>query len=433
MPKQMAYKSGNIIFFTGDKDERIFILQSGSVELKAVDIRTKMAVTEMVKQGEFFGVKNALVHKPRTDTARALSDCLVVMITVQEFEKNISPNKELMEKMMINFSKTLRSLHYDTETLLGMEEFKGEKEEGMLAIAKAYYNSERYYTAVDMAEKIIRDIPEPKNKDAVSEFIGAARVKASAMAEQEMKEAVITTETDESESRAIKQFSNPVFNRFSKKYTDGTVIISELTKAKSFYFVQSGAVVIEKYINGVMKRYGLIKPGEIFGEMEIIQDSVRQTSAIARGSVTCLKFSRENFNSVVISNPAVAMIMLRLICKRIFEQRRNLQILCIKDLSARIADIMLMCIENEGARGEDEDDMKRKINVTIEDIALLAGLPVPATRDELNKFSARNKIAIYDGYIIVSNIMDMKRTVDTYYTNLEEEEEKKKQQQQAKK
>ncbi|MBQ3687899.1 MAG: cyclic nucleotide-binding domain-containing protein, partial [Treponema sp.] len=161
MPKQMAYKPGNIIFFTGDKDERIFILQSGSVELKAVDIRTKMEVTEMVKQGEFFGVKNALVHKPRTDTARALSDCLVVMITVQEFEKNISPNQELMEKMMINFSKTLRSLHYDTETLLGMEEFKGEKEEGMLSIAKAYYNSERYYTAVDMAEKIIRDIPEP--------------------------------------------------------------------------------------------------------------------------------------------------------------------------------------------------------------------------------------------------------------------------------
>ncbi len=429
MPKQMAYKPGNIIFFAGDKDDRIFILQSGSVELKAVDIRTKMEVTELVKQGEFFGVKNALVHTPRTDTARALSDCLVVMITVQEFEKNISPNKELMEKMMINFSKTLRSLHYDTETLLKQEEFKGEREEGMLAIAKAYYNSERYYTAVDQAEKILRDIPEPVNKDAVSAFIAEARVKASAMAEQEMKEAVITPEVSESESKVIKQFSNPVFSRFTKKFTNGSVIISELTKSKSFYFIQSGMVVVEKYINGVMKRYGLMHPGEIFGEMEIIQDSARQTSAIAKGTVTCLKFSKENFNSVVISSPNVAMIMLRLICKRIFEQRRNLQILCIKDLAARMADIMLMCIENEGAIGEDEDDMKRKIHVSIEDIALIAGLPVNTTRDELNKYSARNKIAIYDGYIIVANVMDMKRIVDTYYTNLEEEEEKKKQQQ----
>ncbi len=235
------------------------------------------------------------------------------------------------------------------------------------------------------------------------------------------------------ETKVIKQFSNPVFSRFTKKFSDGAIIMSEYTSAKSFYFVQSGKVVIEKYINGVMKRYGVIRPGEIFGDMEILQESPRQSSAIAKGSVTCLKFSKENFNSVVISSPNVAMLMLRLICKRIFEQRRNLQILCIKDLSARIADIMLMCIENEGAVGEDEDDMKRKINVTVDDIAMIAGLSVNSTRDELNKFTSRNKIAIYDGYMIVANVMDMKRTVDTYYTNLEEEEAKQKQQQQAKK
>ncbi|MBP5157729.1 MAG: cyclic nucleotide-binding domain-containing protein [Treponema sp.] len=433
MPKQMAYKPGNIIFFAGDKDDRIFILQSGSVELKAVDIRTKMEVKETVKQGEFFGVKNALVHKPRTDTARAMSDCLVVMLTVQEFENTISRNKELMEKMMVNFSKTLRSIHYDTESQLNNEEMKGEKEEKLLAIAKAYFNAERYATAVNEAEKILQEIPEAVNKSDVQNFLAEARVKASAMAEQEMLAADSSQELLEADSMVIKQFSAPVFSRFTKKFSDGAIIMSEYTSAKSFYFVQSGKVVIEKYINGVMKRYGVIRPGEIFGDMEILQESPRQSSAIAKGSVTCLKFSKENFNSVVISSPNVAMLMLRLICKRIFEQRRNLQILCIKDLSARIADIMLMCIENEGAVGADEDDMKRKINVTVDDIAMIAGLSVNSTRDELNKFTSKNKIAIYDGYMIVANVMDMKRTVDTYYTNLEEEEAKQKQQQQAKK
>ncbi|MBQ6566562.1 MAG: hypothetical protein IJL80_05855 [Treponema sp.] len=69
----------------------------------------------------------------------------------------------------------------------------------------------------------------------------------------------------------------------------------------------------------------------------------------------------------------------------------------------------------------------------MDDIAMIAGLSVNETRDELNKFTSRNKLAIYDGYMIVANVMDMKRTVDTYYTNLEEEEAKQKQQQQAKK
>ncbi|MBQ9538369.1 MAG: Crp/Fnr family transcriptional regulator, partial [Treponema sp.] len=266
-------------------------------------------------------------------------------------------------------------------------------------------------------------------KDAVQSFLAEARVKASALAEQEMLTATDSSDFTESESKVIKQFSNPVFSRFTKKFSDGAVIMSEMTTAKSFYFVQSGKVVIEKYINGIMKRYGTVRPGEIFGEMEIIQESPRQSSAIAKGSVTCLKFSKENFGSVVVSSPNVAMLMLRLICKRIFEQRRNLQILCITDLPTRLADIMLMCIENEGAVGEDEDDMKRKINVSVDDIAMLAGLPVNTTRDELNKFTSRNKLAIYDNYMIVTNIMDMKRTVDTYYSNLEEEEAKKKQQQ----
>ena len=35
------------------------------------------------------------------------------------------------------------------------------------------------------------------------------------------------------------------------------------------------------------------------------------------------------------------------------------------------------------------------------------------TRDEINKFVERRKIEVYDNYMIVLNINDMKRTVDT--------------------
>lgn len=419
MPKLMAYKPGNIIFFAGDRDNRIFILQSGSVELEANDIMTGLSVKEQVKQGEFFGVKNSLVHEPRTDTARALTDCQIVMVTVEEYEKCFAPNKDVMTNMLTNFSKSLRSLHYNTESIFKYEAPQGEREQKMLLIAKAFYEAERYYTAVDQCEKILRDVPNASNKEEITQLLGVARVKASEMAEQEINGPAHVETISESESRAIKQFSNPIFSRFSKKFSSGAVIISEFTKAKSFYFIQSGAVYIEKYINGVMKRYGLLRPGEIFGETEIIDDSDRKSSAIAKGEVSCLKFNKGNFSSIVLGNATVSLIMLRLVCKRIFEQRRNLKILCIKDLSVRMADILIMCTERENARGEDEDDMKRKINVTVDDIAQIAGLNVNTTRDELNKFSARNKIAIYDSYIIIANIMDMKRMVDSYYSNLE--------------
>ncbi|MBR0126230.1 MAG: hypothetical protein IJM03_12860, partial [Treponema sp.] len=69
----------------------------------------------------------------------------------------------------------------------------------------------------------------------------------------------------------------------------------------------------------------------------------------------------------------------------------------------------------------DEEDQKRTISCTIDDISQDANLCLNDTRDELNKYVSRNKIAIYDDRIVIKNIMDMKRTVDSYYANKEEE------------
>ena len=420
MPKVMSYKAGSIIFFAGDKDDRIFILQNGKVELSAVDIVSELEIKEQVKQGDFFGVKNALIKEQRTDTARAVTDCQDIALTPQEFEKSFSANREVMLKMLTSFNRSLRSLHYSTETLLKKRDTAATRVDGMFAIAKAYFNSERYFSAVYQCEKLLRDIHELANRDAITELLGEARVKASSQAEMELKSHSFASSSDD-ESKTIKQFSLPVFDRFTKKYSDGDVIISEFTKSKSFYFVKSGEVAVEKLINGNMKRYGIVKPGEIFGEMELLEESTRQATVVARGSVSCLKFNKDNFNSVVVNNPVIAMNMLRLVCKRIFEQRRDLKILCIKDWSVRIADVFLKYVEVQKPVGADEEDQKRTISCTIDDISQDANLCLNDTRDELNKYVSRNKIAIYDDRIVIKNIMDMKRTVDSYYANKEEE------------
>ena len=39
MPKAMSYTKGSIIYFSGDKDERIFILQKGFIVLTSTEAR----------------------------------------------------------------------------------------------------------------------------------------------------------------------------------------------------------------------------------------------------------------------------------------------------------------------------------------------------------------------------------------------------------
>ena len=107
----------------------------------------------------------------------------------------------------------------------------------------------------------------------------------------------------------------------------------------------------------------------------------------------------------------LALKLLKLFCKRIYDQKRRFKILVIKDLQAKLADVFLMLDEMNPSKNK--DTRIRRFNVTVADIAHWAGLSQEETRDEINKFVEKRKIDVYDTYMVVNNISDMKRILDT--------------------
>ena len=86
-PKAMQYKANSIIFFKGDISDKIFILKSGQVSLNYTDIETGQEIHDLIKTGEFFGVRSALGRYAREETAQVLADSVAVAFSVPEFEK----------------------------------------------------------------------------------------------------------------------------------------------------------------------------------------------------------------------------------------------------------------------------------------------------------------------------------------------------------
>ena len=148
MPKAMQYTKGSIIYFEGDRDERIFIMQSGAVLLSSTDIESGLPTAEQVKNGEFFGVKSALGHFGREETATALVPTVAVALTIQEFEALFSNNKQLIMKMLKVFSNQLRQVHKKTESILN--NVTEDQQSGMLAVAKSFYDEEQFRSAADV-------------------------------------------------------------------------------------------------------------------------------------------------------------------------------------------------------------------------------------------------------------------------------------------
>ena len=407
MPKVIQYTQGSIAYFEGDQDDRIFILQKGLIILTSIDQETGHTSTEQVKPGEFFGVKSALGHFPREETASILAESTVVCLSIQEFEKLFSENKQLIMKMLRVFSNQLRQIHKKTESILNNK--PEAQDTGMYNVAKCFYEEEEYKSCFDVCEKLLKCFPRTSHLTEVAQLY-----KQSKLFFEKIGRQTYTEQAEEiSYDSHIKQFDLPAFERFAKFYNPGDVIISEFEPGNTFYLILKGTVQLIKCVNDSKKNLDILKPGDFFGEMAILDNSPRSATCMASSNVKCLEFSKENFEVLVTGNPQIALSLLKLFCKRIYDQKRRFRILVIKNYSARIADVFLMLNEMNQMPYQAARDVK--FNVTVQDVAHWAGLSLEVTRDEINKLAEKRKLEIFENYIIVNNIADLKRIVDTRY------------------
>ena len=407
MPKVCSYSKGSIIYFSGDRDERIFILQKGCVVVSTVDMESNLPVTEQIKTGEFFGVKSALGHFPREETATVIMDSVCVAMTVQEFESIFSSNKTVIMKMLRVFSNQLRAIHKKIESILN-KDLSINQESGMLSVAKAFFQDESWRSCADVCLNYLKRYPKTENKETIIKMYNTANARAKHLSQLSSNSSL----NDETASdTSLKIFELPAFSRFAKKYEPGQVIITEFEPGDRFYLIQKGNVQLVKCVNGQNKNLDILKPGEFFGEMAILDNSPRSATCLAAGHVQCLEFNKENFEILIMGNPQIALNILKLFCKRIYDQKRRFKILVIKDYQARLAEVF--CMLDEMNAVSNPNDRQRRFNVTIQDVAHWAGLSQEITRDELNRFVSSRKIEIFESSMIVTNINDMKRIVDT--------------------
>lgn len=411
MPKSVNYTKGSVIYFEGDMDERVFILQKGNAIASTEDVETKLPVTEQIKNGEFFGVKSALGHFPREETVTTNEDTTCITLTVQEFEKIFGSNKQVIMKMLRVFSKQLRQIHSKTEEILNSGE-EVNQISGLFSVAKAFYNDEKWQSCADVCQTFLKRYSASPYANEVAEM----HAKAKAYLEKRNSSSAHSSDetTASLPESSLQVFDSPAFQRFQKTYEDGQVIITEFENGETFYLLQSGTVQLTKCANDTNKNLDILKPGEFFGEMAILDNSPRSATCVAMGKVKCLEFNKENFELLIGGNPQLAIILLKLFCKRIYDQKRRFKILVIQDPQARVADVFCMLDEMSPSVGNVNPlNHSRKFNVTISDVAHWAGLPIETVKAEISKFSSAKKIDVFDDHIYVANILDMKRIVDT--------------------
>ena len=201
------------------------------------------------------------------------------------------------------------------------------------------------------------------------------------------------------------------FGRFARTFQAGEMIFSEFEPGNAFYLIQAGRVQLVKLIGDIEKTLDILQPSEMFGEMAILENSPRSATAIALDTVKVLEFNSQNFDILMMGNPQIALKLLKMFAKRIYDSKRRFMILTLDEPPAKIADVFLMLDESQPDM--DKSSERREFKTSVDNVAQWAGMSVTQTREILSSFVNQRRVEMYPDKIVVKNINDFLRFVNS--------------------
>src|ERR1700692_4281894 len=187
--------------------------------------------------------------------------------------------------------------------------------------------------------------------------------------------------------------------RYAKHATlkRGATIFSKGDPGNSLVAVVSGTVKISiSSPDGRSAILNLIGPGEIFGEVAVLDGLARTADATANTNCEIYVIDRRDFLPFVRSQPALAMKFIELLCTRLRWTSDQVEEVILQDLPGRLASALLRLTErHKVAQGG------RTIAVTQQEISEMVGMTRESINKQLRVWSTRSWVRLEHGAIVV--------------------------------
>lgn len=109
-----------------------------------------------------------------------------------------------------------------------------------------------------------------------------------------------------------------------RKFRDGDVIFKESDVSNSMYFLVEGIVELSKAGERGQIMLAMLNPGEMFGEMGIIDGGARSATAVAIGNVVVAETERQDFLNALSTEPEMAHNVIGKLVERLRQANERL-------------------------------------------------------------------------------------------------------------
>ncbi len=377
------YTANSFIMVEGKKNaSNFYIIRSGKVKISKENPVLSEEPYTILGPGDFFGVVSCMAGHARLDTAVALENVSLISVEKDMFGLLIQKNPTVAMKIIRFFSRKLRQ--FDSAiTSLSLKTSGEEDPEHLFNIGEYYLKKRTFNHAIYAYQKYIQHCPSGYNRDKSIERLKTLKA-------------------------PFKFPDMPYRNGMNRKYPDNTMLFSEAEPGDELFIIQDGKVKITKIVDEEIL-LAVLKPGDIFGEMALLDNKPRSASAISYGDVSVLAINKSNFEGMVQAQPQLATRLIQLLSERTWTAYRQLENFMIRNPLGRIYDTLLIQIEKQKIPIE----FKKPHNFEFgsKELINMVGISPVEGENLIVKLLEDKHIMLQEGKIISTDLSELEKTV----------------------
>lgn len=381
------FKKDSYIIVEGKQNaDRFFIIRQGKVRVsKEVEVVEEEG-GNVLGPGDFFGVVATMSGHSHIETAQALTDVTLISVQKDQYVQLIQNNTPVAMKIILQFSKRMRFLD-EALTRLTLKNTADNDPSHLFKVAEYYAKQSQYNQAYFAYHQYIKYCPTGQNVQLARERM----VKIAPYA----KAVYLDKKADE----------------FTRTYPKDTMIFSEGQPGDELYIIQKGSVKIVKIVDNNEVLLAVLKQGDIFGEMALLESKPRSANAIAYEDCTVLAVNKENFERMVGTQPQIISRLTQLLAERIWFIYKQLANTLITDPLGRMYDALLIQLEkNRVPLG----NAPHTFDFGPKELINMVGLPTAEGNLVIRKLLENSKIRVVDNKISITDVSEVVKQTEYY-------------------
>ena len=398
------FKRGSYIIIEGKSDtDRFYIIQSGQVRIA----KQKEVVAEeegnLLGPGDFLGVIACMSHHSQIETAVAVSDVVLIAVHYTQFPELIEKNTPIAMKIIYSFSKKMRYLD-EALTRITLKRNIQTDISHLFTIGEYYLKMSKFELALYAYYHYLKEKP-------AGQYAETARKRFMAIKSTGVKAPIEMLEPD------TKQMVR-VYNRES-------MIFCECQSGGELYIIQKGRVKISKIVDNSEVLLAVLKEGDMFGEMALLENKPRSATAItAAEECQLLAVNRQNFNQMVATQPQLIARLTTTLADRIWAMYKQLANTLIPVPLEKMYD--MLSIQLEKLRIQPSAGKQHTFLFGPAELAKMCSIPKEQVAQAIADYLMTPIVRSTEDSIIITDTLELSKQT-AYFKKMQEIEQARKQ------